>query len=367
MIDKTNHIPRYIQVKRILADRVRTGCYPPGIRIPGERDLANELGVSQMTVNKSILEMVDEGWLYREHGRGTFVPDDFLPPPPETLNIGIVSQVEAGRHLEDYYVGSLFRGMQQAVADRSVSFSIMARPSADLYGRLATGAMDGYLLVDLPRELVPDVNRLRESGRRVVVLSASWPDLGVPCVDSDNRCGARAAVEHLLNLGHTRIASVFTLLNTSNSLDRFHACNSALAERGIRLPSRFTISTEGAFESVDERNEQVLRLLDRADRPTAFFCAGYYSALETIQTIRKSGLTVPGDVSVVAFDDPVSAAHLTPPLTTVQQPLEVMGRVAMEKLLRWLTTRAEPARTDIMPTRLVVRGSTAPPLEQCAR
>jgi DNA-binding LacI/PurR family transcriptional regulator len=173
-------------------------------------------------------------------------------------------------------------------------------------------------------------------------------------------------VEHLLDLGHTRIAAVFTLLQTSNSLDRFHAYEATLGERGISVPPGYTIATEGAFESVDERNEKVLRLLTEERRPTAFFCAGFYSALETIQTARKAGLRVPEDVSVIAFDDPLSAAHITPPLTTIQQPLEVMGRLAMEKLLCWLRTRKQPERVEIVPTRLIVRGSTAPPSERSA-
>ncbi|HLV80803.1 MAG TPA: substrate-binding domain-containing protein, partial [Chthonomonadaceae bacterium] len=95
--------------------------------------------------------------------------------------------------------------------------------------------------------------------------------------------------------------------------------------------------------------------------PTAFFCAGYYTALETIDVIRAEGLRIPEDISLVAFDDPVSARHLTPPLTTVSQPLDAMGCLAMEKLLQWLTRGETPPRQDILPTQLVVRGSTQPP------
>jgi GntR family transcriptional regulator of arabinose operon len=360
MIDKKNPIPRYLQVKQIIEDRVRTGSYRPGLRIPGERELADELGVSQMTVNKSILEMVGEGWLYREHGRGTFVPDDFRAPVPAVLKIGIVSQVEVSRHAEDFYVGSLFRGMQQAIADSPVSLSIMAMPDS-LYERLSASEMDGFLIADLASGDIADAHRLVDAGKRLVVLSASWPQLRVPFVDSDNRGGAKAAMDHLLDLGHRRIAGVFTLLPTANSLDRLHAWEEALRERSIHLSASYVIATEGAFESIEERTAQVRCLLSLPERPTAFFCAGYYSALETLQAVRAAGLRVPEDVSITAFDDPVSAAHITPPLTTVRQPLEAMGRAAMEKLLRWLRTGDQPNIVDFLPTHLIVRGSTAPP------
>src|SRR5579871_2677172 len=144
----------------------------------------------------------------------------------------------------------------------------------------------------------------------------------VPFVDSDNVGGSRAAIEHLLDLGHRRIACVFTLLSSSNSLDRLRACETVLAERHLSLPHHYIIATEDAFPSTEARNDQVRCLLSLPDRPTAFFCAGYYSALETLQVVREMGLRVPEDVSMVAFDDPVSARHITPPLTTVRQPLE---------------------------------------------
>src|ERR1051325_10093685 len=96
-IDKKNPIPRYLQVKQFLEERVRAGTYRAGTRLPGERDLAQELGVSQMTVNKGIMALVDAGWLYREHGNGTFVSAGFRPPLPATLQIGVVTEVDASQ------------------------------------------------------------------------------------------------------------------------------------------------------------------------------------------------------------------------------------------------------------------------------
>lgn len=364
MIDKKNPLPRYLQVKQLLEKRVRMGAYRPGVRLPGERDLAQEFGVSQMTVNKGIMEMVDAGWLYREQGRGTFVAEGFRPPLPARLHVGIVTRVEAGRLLEDYYLGSLFRGMQRAVSDAPVMLSILG---ADSFSpQPGDAALDGYLFVDLLHDNMPDAHRLLDFGKRLVVVSASWPDMRAPFVDSDNVGGSRAAVEHLLDLGHRRIAGVFMLSATSNSRDRLHAYEAVLAERSLRLPRDYTIATENSFSCSERRNKQVRALLQRSDRPTAFFCAGYYSALETLDVIREAGLRVPEDVSLVAFDDPLSARHITPPLTTVSQPLEAMGRLAMEKLQRWLTHGEQPERQDILPTQLVVRGSTLPPPERRA-
>jgi LacI family transcriptional regulator len=131
-------------------------------------------------------------------------------------------------------------------------------------------------------------------------------------------------------------------------------------ERRLPLSPDYIIATEDAFASTMERNDQVGCVLSQPGRPTAFFCAGYYSALETLQVLREMGLRVPEDVSLIAFDDPMSARHITPPLTTVRQPLEAMGRVALERLLTWMTTGEPPSRHEVLETELVVRGSTAP-------
>lgn len=356
-IDKKNPIPRYLQVKQFLEERVRTGAYRPGTRLPGERDLAQELGVSQMTVNKGIMSLVEDGWLYREHGNGTFVSEGFRPPLPAMLQIGVVTEVDASQLLEDYYLGSLFRGMQHAVADAPVSLSILS--ASGFYQRIDDASLDGYLIVDLSRSHLPAIHRLADAGKPVVVVSASWNEMQVPFVDSDNVGGSRAAIEHLLDLGHRRIACVFTRLASSNSLDRLQAYETILAERRLPLLRDYIIATEDAFPSTEERNDQVRCLLSVPDRPTAFFCAGYYSALETLQVVREMRLRVPEDVSLIAYDDPVSARHITPPLTTVRQPLEAMGRRALEKLLTWLTTGEPPARREVLENQLVVRGSTA--------
>ncbi len=128
VVDKNNPLPRYVQAKLIIQQRIRSGKYRAGERIPGERDLAAELRISQMTMNKALMELVKEGWLYREHGKGTFVPEGFCAPPPELLQIGVVVHIPAERALEDFYLGSLFRGMQRAIANAPVSLSIIEVP-----------------------------------------------------------------------------------------------------------------------------------------------------------------------------------------------------------------------------------------------
>ncbi|MCS6829614.1 MAG: substrate-binding domain-containing protein [Armatimonadota bacterium] len=118
----------------------------------------------------------------------------------------------------------------------------------------------------------------------------------------------------------------------------------------------------GDRKPASEATRRALRqMLHSSDRPTAFFCGGYYLALDVVRTAREEGLRIPEDLSVVGFDDPVSASLLSPPLTTVRQPLDEMGRLATLMLLQWLTNMEPPRQSVVLPTQLMVRGSTGAP------
>lgn len=361
VVDKNNPLPRYVQAKLIIQQRIRSGKYRPGERIPGERDLAAELRVSQMTMNKALLELVKEGWLYREHGKGTFVPEGFCPPPPEILQIGVVAHIPAERALEDFYLGSLFRGMQRAIANAPVSLSIIEVPADAIVEKLSDAPLDGLLVLDVLEQNVEKANQLFRAGLKMVVLGASWKGLEAPFVDSDNIGGTQSALNHLLGLGHRRIGGVFALPNTCNTQDRLRTFRKTLREHGVQVDDTLILIEEETVSLSDAGRDRLRQRLRAPDRPTAFFCGGYYLALDVMRIAREEGLQIPGDLSVVGFDDPVSAALLSPPLTTVRQPLDEMGRLATLMLLQWLRNTEPPRQSVVLPTQLMVRSSTDTP------
>lgn len=358
-VDRNNPLPRYVQAMLIIQQRIRSGRYRPGERIPSERNLAKELRISQMTMNRALVELQKGGWIRREHGKGTFVPEGFCPPPPEVLQIGVVAHIPAERALEDFYLGSLFRGMQRAIVNSSVSLSILEVP-ADEIEKIGEALLDGLLVLDMLEHNVQKVNQLYREGLKMVVIGASWKGLEVPFVDSDNVAGTRSALEHLISLGHRHIGGVFALPNTCNTQDRFRTFRETLRERGIPVDETFLLM-EKTISVSDPGREKLRQMLRSSARPTAFFCGGYYLALDVMRIAREEGLRIPEDLSVVGFDDPVSAALLSPPLTTVRQPLDEMGRLATEILLEWLKNTEPPRQGVVLPTHLMVRQSTTSP------
>jgi LacI family transcriptional regulator len=176
-------------------------------------------------------------------------------------------------------------------------------------------------------------------------------------VTSRNLEGARAAVEHLLGLGHRRIAFVEGLPGTPSSLKRLAGYRAAL-QAGGQAPDPNLIVAGDYTQAGGRRAAQAL--LDLAQPATAVFCANDLSALGVLQMAQMRGLRVPRDVSIVGFDDIDEAALATPPLTTFSQPPRLVGTVTAATLLERLQGRKEPVRRSVEGT-LIIRASTAPP------
>ena len=176
-------------------------------------------------------------------------------------------------------------------------------------------------------------------------------------VTSSNLQGARAAAEHLLGLGHRRIAFVEGLRGTPSSLKREAGFRAAFEAVGLQ-PDPTLIVAGDYTQAGGRRAAEVLFV--GTEPPTAVFCANDLSALGVLQVAQVRGLRVPQDVSIVGFDDIDEAALATPPLTTFSQPPRLVGTVIAETLLERLTGRQVPARRSVEGT-LVIRASTAPP------
>jgi LacI family transcriptional regulator len=216
--------------------------------------------------------------------------------------------------------------------------------------------IDG-LVVSGPRAGELDVLREVVAEGFPIVLQGWLPGLDVPSVDVDNREGARRAVEHLVELGHRRIACVTNApLEYTAARERLEGYHAAL--RGAAIEPDPSWIEEAEFDAPSGQRAMAA-LLARMD-PQAVFVASDVVALGAIGAIRQAGLRVPDDVSVVGFDDIPLAAHLDPPLTTVHLPAFELGQTVGRALFEHIAAPGVSART-LLPTELIVRESTGPP------
>jgi DNA-binding LacI/PurR family transcriptional regulator len=199
-------------------------------------------------------------------------------------------------------------------------------------------------------------------------LSApQFPDIEVPLVrlnnmeyprsvGTDNVAAARAAVGHLLDLGHQRIAYIGGMNSLDESLDRQAGYEQALAERGLPVDPALIVDGDG-WSAGGEAG--VKRFLAMAQPPTAVFCFNDITAAGALLAAYDARVRVPDDLSLIGFDDSV-ASHLVPPLTTMAQDTERLAELALEMALA-LLRGDEPSRATSIPASLIVRKSTAPP------
>jgi len=215
---------------------------------------------------------------------------------------------------------------------------------------LATRQADGIIT------LLPHLPAIAAAGRLPLVNACEYfNDNSVTKVLVDNRKAAQEATSYLLSLGHREIAFVSGPMDTPICVDRDAGYELALRAAGIERNPRLTVI--GNF-SIESGIEAALHLLAHKQPPTAIFCANDEMAMGAMQALKLRGLRIPEDVSVIGFDDIRYARHTDPPLTTVSQPKGALGRNAMELLLEILEDPHTPVRKVMLPTELVIRGST---------
>ncbi|AQS66360.1 LacI family DNA-binding transcriptional regulator [Streptomyces pactum] len=195
---------------------------------------------------------------------------------------------------------------------------------------------------------------LAERNIPVVLINASIEDLDFPCIACDDAVAVEQSWRHLASLGHERIGLVLGPTDHIPSRRKLAAARQAAQAVNAELPEKFV---ERAMFSLEGGQAAASRLLERG--VTGVICASDPLALGAVRAARRRGLHVPRDVSVVGYDDSAFMTCTEPPLTTVRQPIEAMGRAAVDLLCAQIQGTEVPHRELLFEPELVVRGSTA--------
>jgi LacI family transcriptional regulator len=228
---------------------------------------------------------------------------------------------------------------------------------------LVERAVDGFLLLNTPSDHI-------DVPVPVVAISAHSLAENVTNIVLDHHLAAQQALTHLYSLGHRRIAVMRGPRAIPDSEFRLEAIQQVAQEINLKLDPALIIRIDSAGWSMKDGYHPMAPeigykpmqvLLEKTREFTAIFCFNDIAAIGAIRTLRDAGLNVPGDVSVVGFDDILSAAYYTPSLTTVRQPLTEMGKRGAQVLLERIANREAPFPSEIvMAPELVVRESSGP-------
>lgn len=269
-----------------------------------------------------------------------------------TYMIGVVTQ-----EIGDFYGSPIISGIERYLRQKRYFFLTVAhRHDPELlenYSHLLLDrGVEGFITIDtimdrplpLPTVAVPGHLRLKD----------------VTNVVLDHRRGARLALRHLLELGHTDIAFMKGAQVSPDSEDRWNCICEVAAELGVRMPASLVVQLESDDGTPQLGYPFAKKLLARGRPFTALFAYNDISAIGSIRALQEAGLRVPEDVSVVGFDDIRIAVHNNPTLTTVRQPLEKMGEAAARTLLERLEDHRPWIPKIVIEPEFVIRDSTGP-------
>lgn len=334
---------------------------PHRVSRPTLATVAAAAGVSPATVSKVLNERGDVSAATRRRVGELLRQYNYARPgsPPRTAQI--VELVIDG--LNSPWAVEILRGVERECHDNSVGV-VVSRWRPDDHGNswvseVSKHGSHGVILVKA-RVTAAERALLRAAQAAVVVVDPV--DVGesdIPSVGATNWNGGFAATEHLLDLGHRRIAAIGgprELMCARARVDGYRAALDRVGAAGSsdELVRYDDFSFAGGFRQASD-------LLARPDRPTAIFAGSDQQALGAYEAARQARLRIPDDLSVVGFDDIPLCEWVSPPMTTVRQPLEQMGRVAASTLLQVLQGRHLVSHRVELATELKVRWSSGPP------
>jgi LacI family transcriptional regulator len=334
------------------------------------REVAAKAGVSLGTVSKAFDDNAKVSPSTRERIRRAATELGYHPSAvaramvrKQMDTIGVIFPPTFAAPTRPPFYSTIFDALLEAATARQKDIALCTgRQWVDASTSLAQfrdGRCDGFITFWQPSEsdLIPT---LLHAGVPVVLLNDRGDDPRLNFVDIDSVVSARTMTEHLLRLGHRRIALLCGDKPVSSVIPREEGYRTALEDAGIAYDP--ALNPPGTFEpdSIFDRIESLLALHD-AQRPTALFCATDSIALVALRVLRQKNLRVPEDISVAGHDDLPGAAQEHPALTTMRQPFLDIAERALDLLLAQEQNPSSNGRHVLMPAQLVVRASTAPP------
>jgi DNA-binding LacI/PurR family transcriptional regulator len=346
---------------RILADiegQIDRSDLRAGDVLPTRVELAKQYDAARATVDKALAELARRGLIESGSGRRTLVRGR-APKSEIVTTIGVLwNWPEDQERQGGDYLDLLFRGIREACAEYLLEVHFRSAP-LHTWPELVNGkGAQGLLVVRPDYADATVIEGMHAAGVPVVLVPGVLEESPVPSISSDNSAGTESAVEHLYALGHRDIGFVGLTATVPDHFERLRAFLETAGRRQMLVrPEWICLSHERNPLMFRERLAEWLT----ADHfPTAVVSCDFMMTLAVLGRLRDLGLSVPDQVSVVTFDDPIAAAQMHPSLSAVAQSIPRLGYRAIQRLREVISGETVP-HVDRLSTQLVVRESTAPP------
>lgn len=360
--------PKYQKLKEYIIDTIGSEGLKSGDKIWSENQLAKKFMVSRHTVRQAIGELANEGWLYKVHGKGTFVAYRVEKGENQTQNKGKTIGVMTS-YLNDYIFPSIILGIDGVLSDAGYNMVLACTYNQHNKERVCLenfikADIDG-LIVEPTKSALPNPNldlyrQIRYSGIPLFFIHGCYKELNCPYVAVDDTQAGHLATRYLIGLGHKSIGGIFKIDDVQGHY-RFKGFQEAHCDAGLDLEDSNILW----FDTDDARNGFVKfhgKAFDALiEKCSALVCYNDQIALKSMDIIREKGMVIPDDISLVSFDDSELAIVPEVKLTTVAHPQEKLGKRAAETLISLMKDHA--VQGDLghnkikMKPKLVIRNS----------
>lgn len=349
------------QIRRLIA----AGGYRRGDQLPTYAELCDRLGVSLLTVQRAMGDLARQGLVYRLHGKGCYVGKALSGGPRPLSQVGLVFNASIHRLLQEPYLNLMLTGILDACSQENIDLTILSLRTAQ--GRIPPAQLaaqvDAIILISVARE--DYVRQLAETQTPLVIVDNLFPNIAADTVVLDNAAALRQTMQHLLDLGHRRIAYVAggttdpftnTLTDSSDAQERQAEYLAQMRSAGLSREIRIV-------EYRASQWDDAVAAAKGPDAPTAFVVYSAPQAISFSRQLEAAGLRVPGDVSVVgdlgSFKDAETAGM---GLTFCRADFYSMGSTAVA-MLRKRCRESRPSKPVIrrIPVEFVAGDSTAAP------
>lgn len=352
--------PLYQQIVNDIKSQISAGLLSVGEKMPSQNELARTYDVSLITVKRALAELINEGVLFSRVGKGTYVA---RKPPTgkltEHVTIGLVL-----RDLQSPYFSRIVRSVEGEVSERG--FNLLVSTSANQVEK-EEGQIYHYRHIGVHGMIIASMTRqYRASGALRELHAENFPyvvvsyiaDEDINYVGTDHEYGAYLATEHLIKMGYQSIGYINGEPGNLLGELRKKGFLSALARYGIPFNENFEfhLRQRGEWNDYTSGYEIGQTFAGLEERPRAMFIYNDLSALGFQKAVLDNGLQVPGDVAMVGFDNINQSVTAPVPLTTIHQPTEKIGPLAVDMLTRLIQRQPAERRIILKPT-LVIRES----------
>jgi GntR family transcriptional regulator, arabinose operon transcriptional repressor len=349
-------LPKYYILKERLKDKIIKGHIMPGGQLDSENELARQFNLSRHTVRQALGELENEGWIFREQGRGTFCTPQREKASGKTLAVQTT-------YISDYIFPTIIRGIEDVISATGNTLVLVntnndKHKEAQCMENLISHDIKG-MIIEPTKSAQENINLdyFKELEKREIpylMLHATYSELDPAYIIMDDVKGGYTVTKYLLQLGHRRIAGIFKA-DDKQGINRQAGFLNALKDYGIEVSREYlgNYDTEGMWSFPFQFT---LDLLKKDHRPSAIVCYNDQVAIQVLEAIRDEGLKVPDDISVTGYDDSYLAVASEVKLTTVKHPKTEMGRQAARFLVDMVEGRIEKPRLIYKPE-LIVRSS----------